>query len=309
MLRTMPAILLASLFVFWVGQAHAFGPTKISPSADFFVFTDGVAAERLSLMGAVEYVGHANISDGSGGMSVLDTSLTADYSIFNLTYELSTFNWSGDGLLGVSAGDGDPWHNLHELTLQTRLVSKRLTEKWWCWANADVTAAYEKALPGGVGAGFDGGMGYNIWKGWLIGGTGKVIALNAATNKLFGEVEVGVVLSASQKTINETLRDFGFEDVGEGSGSIGYNIAFTGTERTYKLNSSSRVSPKGYVETVDARVGAYLEYSSNDSFYMSIGPEYHYERKFRTYTRSGEKLDTYMLSNAWAGYAEFEWTF
>lgn len=309
MSHRLPATLIALLLVMSALPAHGFGPTEIKPMADFWLLEDDIVADRLSLAFDAEYVGKADFSGDRGGVSTLDTALIADYSIFNLTYELANFKWHDKSLLGLTPNGETPWNNLHDVTLQARIFSNKLSKKWWYWVNGDITAAYEKAFPGGVGAGFDGGTAYKFWQGWRAGVTAKVIALNATSDKLFGEMVLGLVLAASQKTVRKTVKDLGLGDMGEGTDAIGYNITFLTTERTYKLNSSSRVSPSGYLEVAESKIGAYLDYTASDNLFMSIGPEYHYERKYRIYNSSGSWMDTHLLGNAFAGYGKIEWTF
>lgn len=309
MSRRLSVMLIALLFVVSAMPAHGFGPTEIKPMADFWLLEDDIYADKLSLAFEAEYVGNAKFSGDRGGVSITDAALIADYSIFKLTYELATFNWSDKDQLALTPNGETPWNHLHDVTLQARILSNKLTKKWWYWLNADVTTAYEKGFPGGVGVGFDGGTAYNFWKGWRGGVTAKVIALNATNDKLFGEMAVGLVLAASQKTVRKTVKDLGLGDMGEGSDAIGYNITFTGSERTYKLNSSSNVSASGYLEIAEAKIGAYLDYTANENLFMSIGPEYHYERKYRIYDSSGNWRDTHLLGNAFAGYGKIEWTF
>lgn len=276
--------------------------------ADFWLLTDDVSADKLKLVAEIEYMAEADFSTG-GGVSVWDAALSADYSIFNLSYELSTFKWGGKDQLQLTSGGETPWSHLHDVTLQARLFSNKLSKKWWYWVNADATAAYEKGFPGAVGVGLDGGTAYNFWQGWRAGVMAKAIALNAVDGQLFGEVGVGLVLAASQKTVRKTMQDIGFEDVPEGSEAIGYNVTFATTERNYKLSSDSNVSPGGFVGVVESRIGAYIDYTASENLFMSIGPEYHYERKYVTYDSSGAKMGTHLLSSAWAGYAKIQWTF
>lgn len=293
----------------WTPLAMA-GTTEVSPTPGFLLSAPTNVSKELRLQVDAGYVGSADFTNGLGSVSVARTSIAADYSIFRLSYGLSHFMWQDKGVVTFSAGSRIPWENLHDVTLQARLLNNVFWDDWRYWVNAEFSSSFEQNFPGAVGAGFDGGVAYDFWNGWMVGASAKTIALSALSEDLFGDLEFGLVLAVSQKTLRETLKAVGlFPNMGEGSEKIGFNVALSGSDKTYRLSPDSPVRSNGYLGLVRSKVGAYLDYSFNEQSMFSIGPEYHYGRRYKLYDSSGKLHSSHNLGNAWGGYASFRWKF
>ena len=293
----------------WVAPGFA-GDATFSDTPGFLLASPGNVSDRLVLQGEVGAVGKADFTNGLGSVSVLRTSLTADYSIFRLTYGLSHFSWESKGAVTFSEGSRTPWENLHDVTLNVRLLDNSLGHGWRYWVNGAVSSAFEKDFPGAVGAGFDGGVAYDVWNGWMVGVTAKTVAVSALRDDLFGDLGFGIVLSASQKTLRETLKSLGlFQGLDDGSTKFGFSLALSSSDKTYRLSPDSPIRSNGYLGLVRSKVGAYLEYVSDEHLKLSVGPEYHYARQYKLYDSSGKLHSSHDLESAWGGSARLAWTF
>jgi hypothetical protein len=279
----------------------------------FLVAAPDNVDQGLQLQADMAYVGEADFSNGLGSVNVTRASLSADYSIFRLSYETAYFEWTRKAELGRRFGaerEITPWERLRDVTLQGRMLNERIGEKWRYWVNGEVNASYEKVGPGAVGAGFDGGVAYDFWDGWMLGITGRTVALSALNSDLFGDVEFGVAVAVSQKTLRRTLRAVGLlRDSKPGSENIGLNFAVSTQERTYRLAPDNPIYGDGYLGLVHSKVGLYLDYLPNKALTFSVGPEYHYNRKYRLYNKAGSYKSTHDLDNALGGYARIVWRF
>jgi hypothetical protein len=286
------------------------GDAAFSHTPGFLLASQGNVSDQLVLQGDVSAVGKAGFTNGLGSVSVLRTSLTADYSIFRLTYGLSHFSWDSKGAVVFAEGGRTPWENLHDVTLNVRLLNDVLDRDWHYWVNGELSSAFEKDFPGAVGAGFDGGVAYDVWNGWMVGVTAKTVAVSALRDDLFGDLGFGIVLSASQKTLREALKSLGlFKGLDEGSPKIGFSLALGSSDKTYRLSPDSPIRSNGYLGLVRSKVGAYLDYASDEHLKFSIGPEYHYGRRYKLYDSSGKLHSSHDLESAWGGYARLDWTF
>lgn len=268
-------------------------------------------SKQFRLQGDLSIIRNARFANGLGEVAVARTSLSADYSIFNLSYGLSDFTWNHPQAVTFSNGDRLPWRYLHDVTLNARLLNNVLTDNWHYWLNGTVTSSFEKIFPGAVGAGLDGGVAYDFWDGWMVGVSGRTVALSALSADLFGEVEFGLVLAVSQKTLRKTLREFGLigEDAPKGSKRIGLNFIMSGSSKNYRLSSSSPVRRNGYLGIVRSKIGMYLDYSPNDHWVFSIGPEYNYGRSYKIYDSQGKLHSSHGLDDAMGGYMRMRYYF
>jgi hypothetical protein len=267
----------------------------------------------LQLQGGLGHVARADFTNGLGSVSVTRASMAADYSIFHLSYDIDYFTWGDKGALARrfdAGGEITPWDTLQDITLQARLLNNRLTDKWRYWVNAEVNASYEKVMPGAVGVGFDGGVAYDFWDGWMLGLTARTVAVSALNSDLFGDVELGLAVAVSQKTLRRTLRSVGLlEDDRPGSEHIGLNFAISTQEKTYRLAPDNPIYGNGYLGVVRSKVGLYLDYQPNKALTFSVGPEYHYNRKYRLYNKAGSYKSSHDLDNALGGFARILWRF
>lgn len=269
--------------------------------------------QNLQLQGDMSWVGEADFSNGLGRVSVTSASISADYHIFHLSYTLDDFQWTGKSELGRRFDSGaavTPWKSLQNVTAQARMFNNRLGENWRYWFNGEVDASYEKTLPGALGVGFDGGVAYDFWDGWMLGITARTVALSALSRDLFGDVEFGLAVAVSQKTLRRTLQSVGLiKDGKPGSENIGLNFALTTQDKTYRLASDNPLYSNGYLGVVHSKVGVYLDYLPNKALTFSIGPEYHYNRKYKLYNKTGSYKSSHDLDNALGGYARILWRF
>jgi len=308
-------IRLAVLFfasILWLAPAHA-GTTEFSAEPGFLLAAPTDIVHDLSIETSVGYVGEADFTNGLGRVSVLRGGISADYSIFNLSYVQSNFFWDNESRVArtfSTRGGGTPWDTLHDVTLQIRCLNDEFAEKWRYWLNGEVSSSYEKDFPGAVGVGFDGGVAYDLWNGWMLGATAKTVAVSALSKDLFGDTEFGLTMAVSQKTLRETLKAMGVSDFSKvGSEKIGFNFALATSEKTYRLANDNTVYRNGYLGVVRSWIGAYVDYVPNDSVVISLGPEYHYNRKYKLYNNAGIHKSSHTLHNALAGYARLLWQF
>lgn len=280
---------------------------------DFLMTAPTTVRKDLQLEADFGYVGEADFSNGLGSVSVARASLAADYSIFRLSYVLSHFSWLHSGAITKSLNSdrpNAPWNDLHDVTLRARFLNEKLGDDWRYWVNGEMTSSFEDEFPGAVGLGFDGGVAYDIWNGWMLGVSAKTIALSALNKDLFGETEFGLAVATSHRALRSTLQALGFrEDALEGSDNIGFSFAFSGASKTYRLSSHNPVYRSGYLSLVRSKVGVYMDYKASENLTMSIGPEFHYDRKYKLYNSTGSYLSSHRLDNTWGGVARILWKF
>lgn len=301
--------LILSAVVLW-GSVAVAGTTEIESVPGFLLSAPTNISKELRLDADVSYVNSAQFSNGLGSVEVMRTSISADYSIFRLSYGLSHFSWEEKGIVTFSTGSRTPWENLHDVTLQARILNNKLNDDWRYWVNGEISSSFERDFPGAVGVGFDGGAAYDFWDGWMVGVSAKTVALSALNDDLFGEMEIGLAVAVSQKTLRSTLKKLGlFSESKDGSDKIGFNFAISTVEKTYRLSPDSPVRKNGYLGLVHSKVGAYIDYKPNDDWVLSIGPEYHYSRSYKLYDSGGRLHSSHQLDNAFGGYARVLYAF
>ncbi|BCS88515.1 hypothetical protein [Pseudodesulfovibrio sediminis] len=295
-------------------QAMA-GPSTptMNTEPDFLLTAPTKVSKDLQLEAAFGYVGEADFSNGLGSVSVTRASLAADYSIFRLSYVLSNFSWLDTGAVSRTLNSDSshaPWNVLQDVTLRARFLNEKLGDNWRYWVNGEMTSSFEDEFPGAVGLGFDGGVAYDLWNGWMLGVSAKTIALSALNKDLFGETEFGIAVATSHRALRSTLQALGFrEDALDGSDNIGFSFAFSGASKTYRLSSQNPIYRNGYLSLVRSKVGVYMDYKASDNLTMSIGPEYHYDRKYKLYNSTGSYKSSHRLDNTWGGVARVLWKF
>ncbi len=247
----------------------------------------------------------ASFAGASGEVSILRNTVKAGYSIFELSYGLSNFMWdnAGDVSRQISEGESSnpPFENLQDLTLEAHLFNGKLYKDWIYWLDCTATSAFEKDFPGALGLGMQGGLAYDLWKGSILGGGVKAVAVSPINDELFGDIELGLVLSVSYEAIAETLKMFGVEMDDGKKKAIGMTVAMSGSNKIYETD--------GYVKEVQSKFALYLDYSPDDNWTFSIGPEYIYERSYTFYTSKGRKLSIQDLGDAFGGLVKFVWRF
>jgi len=293
----------------WTSVALA-GATEIESTPGFLLSAPTNISKTLRLEGDVSFVNSAQFSNGLGSVGVIRSSLSADYSIFRLSYGLSHFSWKEKSAVAFSSDSRAPWENLHDVTLQARILNNKLGDDWRYWVNGELSSSFERDFPGAVGIGFDGGVAYDFWNGWMVGLSAKTIALSALRDDLFGEVALGMAVAVSQKTLRDTLKAIGLlSGADDGSDKIGFNLAVSTTEKTYRLSPDSPVRKNGYLGLAHSKVGAYLDYKPNDDWVLSVGPEFHYSRSYKLYDSAGKLHSSHQLDNAFGGYARVQYAF
>ncbi|WP_432735993.1 hypothetical protein [Maridesulfovibrio sp. FT414] len=247
----------------------------------------------------------ASFRSASGEVSVVRNSVRVGYSIFELSYGLSHFIWENEGDISrqISGGKSSnpPFENLQDLTLQAQLVNGRFNEDWIYWLDCTATSAFEKDFPGALGLGLQGGLAYDLWKGSILGSGVKAVAVSPINDELFGDIEVGLVLSVSNETFTEILKMIGVDMGDDKNKTIGMTMAMTGSNKIYET--------EGYVKETQSKFGLYLDYTPNEHWTFSIGPEYVYERNYTFYNSNGRKLSSQNLGSAFGGLAKFVWRF
>ena len=306
------AVLLAALFALASG-ALAQSNVTMGNEPGFLVAAPTNVSKSLQLQGGLGHVAQADFTNGLGSVSVTRASMSADYSIFHLSYDIDYFKWAGKDGLGRRFGKSGglvPWETLQDITLQARLLNNQITEKWRYWVNAEVNASYEMVMPGAIGVGVDGGVAYDFWDGWMLGLTGRTVALSALNKDLFGDVELGLAVAVSQKTLRRTLQSVGLmQDAKPGSEHLALNFAISTQEKTYGLAPDNEIYNSGYLSVVRSKVGIYLDYLPNKALTFSVGPEYHYNRKYKLYNKAGSYKSSHDLENALGGFARVLWRF
>lgn len=293
----------------WVQPVCA-GSTTLSPEPGVMLAPAGDADRELSLDLEAGYVGQADLTGGQGSVGVLRTTFTADYSIFRLSYGISRYLWEDGAEVRFATGDRVPWETLHDVTLQARLIDNSLGGDWRYWLNGELSSSFEQDFPGAVGAGFDGGVAYEFLDGWMIGLTGKGVILSALRDDLLGDLEMGLALAVSQKALRAMIKGVGLGGMlGDGSDRVGFSLALTGADKTYRLSPSSPVRRNGYLGIRRSRVGAYLDYRHDDRLTLSVGPEYTFSRKFSLYDSTGSLSSSHRVRDALGGSVHLRWDF
>ena len=300
--RIIAAIL--SLSLLWPSLCWA---GSVSPTDGFLFAAPTTTDKDFHLETDVSYVGRSDFSGDIGSVAIVRTGIKVDYSIFELAYGYSHFAWDGKEEVALAMGTGgdkrEPWEVLHDFTLQTRLINDTFHKQWRYWLDLALTSSFEAGeTPGAMGIGFDGGLAYDVWPGWSIGMGAKTIAVNAISSDLIGDVELGLVLGASHEAVVDALESLGiYTDDKDAEHRFGFSIAMSGAQKTYKS--------KGYIGLVRSKLGAYFEYSPTPDCTFSLGPEYHYHRKYKFYTKTGELESSHTLGDSWGGYARALWKF
>ncbi|CCH48914.1 hypothetical protein [Pseudodesulfovibrio piezophilus] len=298
-----------SLILIWNTSAFA-GAAGLNPTPGFMFSPSTTVSETIRLKADTSFVGAAGFSDGAGGVSVLRSSIDVDYSIFRFSYGVSHFMWDNVKSVSFATGSAAPWTDLHDVTLQARLFDNVFLDDWRYWVNGQISSSFEADFPGAVGAGFDGGIAYDLWNGWMVGLTGKTIALNPLSQDLFGDVEFGLVLAVSQSTLHDILLTMGVLDKEKNRDDVvGFSLALTGSDKTYRLSPDSPVRSNGYVGIVRSTLGAYLDYVPDKHWSFSLGPEYHYARKYKLYDSSGKFHSSHSVRDAFGGYFRGRYAF
>lgn len=137
-------------------------------------------------------------------------------------------------------------------------------------------------------------------KGW--GKAHKAVAVSPINDDLFGDIELGLVLSVSYEAIAEVLKMIGVEMDDDGKKkTIGMTVAMSGSSKIYETG--------GYIKEAQSKFALYLDYSPYDHWTFSIGPEYVYDRNYTFYSSSGRKLSDQDLGDAFGGLVKFMWRF
>ncbi len=310
MRRAFPILMALFLALFCAGVASAEQP-EFTSTPGFVLTRPNDEREGLRLTTEFNYVGNADFTNGLGSVSVARGSVKADYSLFSLTLGVSHFLWESKAEVRFSEGESrDPWDDLYDVTAQARLLNDTVGGHWHYWLNGELSSSFESDFPGAVGAGFDGGVAYDFWDGWMLGFSAKAVALSALSDALFGDVKFGAVVAVSQKSLRNTLRAAGLlPELAEGKDSIGFSFYLTGAEKTYRLSPDSPVRRNGFLGLRRSAVGASLEYAPDDQWSFFIGPEYNYARQYILYDSGGRQTSSHRLGNAWGGRAGFRFVF
>lgn len=280
---------------------------SVSPTDGFLFAPPTTTNKDFHLETDISSVGRADFSGDIGSVAIVRTGITVDYSIFELAYGYSHFSWKEKEEVALAMGtDGEkrePWEVLHDFTLQARLLNGQSHEKWRYWLDTALTSSFEEGeAPGAVGIGIEGGLSYDVWHGWTMGMGAKTIAVNAISDDLIGDVELGLLLGASHQTVVDFLEALGlYTGDKNAEHRFGFSIALSGAQKTYKS--------KGYIGLVRSKLGAYFEYSPTPGCTFSLGPEYHYHRKYKFYSNTGQLESSHTLGDSWGGYARFSWEF
>ncbi|EGB14978.1 hypothetical protein DND132_1772 [Pseudodesulfovibrio mercurii] len=269
--------------------------------------------QDLQLQADLGFVGNADFTNGLGSVTVNRASMSADYSIFHLAYQIDYFEWTDRAALARrfgASGTITPWDSLQNISVQARMFNNRLGDNWRYWVNGALDCSYEDVAPGAVGVGFDGGVAYDFWDGWMLGITARTQAVSALSSDLFGDLELGLAVAVSQKTLRRTLEAVGLvRNSKPGSENIGLNFVLSTQEKTYRLSSDNPLYGSGYLGVVRSKIGIYLDYLPNKALTFSIGPEYNYNRKYKLYNKAGTYKSSHDLDSALGGYARILWRF
>ncbi|MDD3313077.1 hypothetical protein [Pseudodesulfovibrio sp.] len=282
-----------------------------TPAPGFVLTRPNDSGEGLRLGAEFNYISRADFTNGLGSVSVARADVKADYSLFSLSLGVSHFLWESKANVRFSEGESrDPWDDLYDVTLQARLLNDTVGDHWHYWLNGELSSSFESDFPGAVGAGFDGGVAYDFWDGWMLGLSAKAVALSALSDALFGDVKFGAVVAVSQKSLRNTLRAAGLlPDLPEGKDSIGFSFYLTGAEKTYRLSPDSPVRRNGFLGMRRSAVGASLDYTLDEHWSFFVGPEYNYGRQYILYDSDGRQTSSHRLGDAWGGRAGFRFVF
>lgn len=264
---------------------------------------------NLALYTNASILPESDIKGEDSDVRVTRFGLGGHYSIFSFDYGYSAFDWGS----GVDLGTGQiraPFNALHDVSLQARVLQGTFNERWHYWLNAEASSAFEETFPGALGAGFNGELAYDFWDGWMIGGLVRLTALNALNSDLFADAELGFAIHVSQHQVRTLLTSLGIIDPKETTkDKYTLRFAYSGQEKTYRLSSKSELATNGYVGIRRSKVGAYLDLFVNDSFTLSLGPEYHFGRSYTVYNSSGTRVSEKELDSTVGGYIGLSWTY
>ncbi|WP_316897411.1 hypothetical protein [Pseudodesulfovibrio indicus] len=309
-----PLCVLSLLLSLWATPALADTALTMGQEPGFMVTAPTNVNKDLQFQVDFGHVADADFTNGLGGVSITRAGVSADYSIFHLSYELSAFDWSSTAQVarsfGIKKRSVTPWDTLHDVTFQARLLNNEFDRKWRYWVNGEVDSSFEETMPGALGVGFDGGVAYDFWDGWMLGITARTVAVSALSSDLFGDLELGLAVAVSQKTLRETLKALGIvDDPKPGSEKIGLSFALSTSDKTYRLSADNPVYGKGYLGLVRSKVGVYVDYVPNENLSFSLGPEFNYARKYKLYNKAGTYKSSHDLDNALGGYLRMVWRF
>lgn len=303
------AILLALLFAFCALPAGAqeFDITA-DPDLTLDPLTDSNERE-LAFHTGFAIVPASGIHGSDGSVTVTQLQLGAQYSIFSIDYAYNSFDWSSGALLDNHSDKHAPWSGLHDISFQARLLKGSFLDRWHYWLNAEATSAFEEGFPGAVGAGLNGELAFDFWEGWMVGGLVRVTALNALNSDLFADGEIGFAVHVSQKHFQQVLEALGVNLDEDSPREYSFRIGYSAQDKTYRLSPHSKFIKNGYVGIRRSKIGAYLDLKLSEHFIMSVGPEYHFNRQYKTYNSSGTQLSTTGVDPSGGGFIGLNWTY
>ncbi len=290
-------------FVFWLALGII-----LAVSASPCLGAEEKEAPPVSVRLSGQFVADSDVGDGDGSMSMTSEQLRLQWSLFNISYSQTQFDWENVGSLAFGNGVDDPWERLHRLAVGANYRGK-INDDWFYHTGLTLTSTFEKEMAGSYGGVLRGGVGYK-----LTDEVSLLAGMAVLHNPLRTMFAPSLALSYEDK-----------DDSGAGwSGHLGFpatnlsyhfdmvsavRVSIESNGQTARLASDSTVAEAGYVDLSGWNSGVYYDWNPSEAVRLSVGPEYHFSRKTTIYNHSGDKLTEEDTDAAWGGALRFRYKF
>ncbi|MFN2266958.1 MAG: hypothetical protein ABR533_01680 [Desulfonatronovibrio sp.] len=258
----------------------------------------GFEQEKLKLRTFSNHNFKSEFKKSDAKVSSTRYGIRADYSYFALLYDYTDYSWSRI--------NNKPWNGLHNISLSAR---KRfvLNEDWMLSTGAAVRSLFEKEISRSVGAGADITFIRLFSNGWSAG-IGIAGVYHPVTSALFPVITIGYA-PAGDKGFSvragfpETYAKYAFNP------NLSIKAYGDYMSRAYRLENNSPVISKGYFREQGIKFGLQMEVKPVNAMNISFGPYYIVDRKWKTYNKSGSRLNTEKLDNTPGAEISISWRF
>ncbi len=248
---------------------------------------------------------YAEFKDSPVEVSVGYQGLSVSYMGVSFRYRISTYNWKDAENIGFFPGNGDPWNELHALSISFRSVRLLGDETMLIYGlSGDIGA--ERQMSRSFGAGANLAVLRRFGESWS-GSAGIMAAYHplrfgvipAIGLRYDDEDESGISASLGVPTNLKYRVDEQWRVVAEGGMASG----------TYRLKDNSPVSEKGYFRhrAIVPRLG--VEYRPLPNLELSASGLYYFDRQWRVYDRRGSRIASSRLDSGPGFLLSAEWRF
>lgn len=258
----------------------------------------GFKQDKLELQTSFSHHFKSDFKKSDAKVSSTRYGVRAVYSYFTLHYDYTDYSWTKT--------DGKRWNGLHNISLTAR---KRfvLNEDWMLSTGAAVRSSFEKQVSGSIGAGADISFIRLFSHGWSAG-IGIAGVYHPVVSTIFPVITIGYAPTGDKgfsvrAGFPETYAQYAFNP------NLSVRAYGDYMSRAYRLKNSSPVISKGYFREQGIRFGLTMEVKPVNAMSISFGPYYIVDRKWKLYSKSGNKLSTQKLDSTPGAEISMSWRF